>query len=60
MSSAVGLKICAITVAIKKYKSKIKEKKRGLDKILLAKAKLSTLEALTFKVLIDSVISDDE
>ena len=60
MSSAVGLKICAITVAIKKYKSKIQEKKRDLDKILLAKAKLSTLEALTSKVLIDSVISDDE
>ena len=39
-SSAVGLKICAITAAIKKYKSIIKKKKKKHDKIiLLAKTK---------------------
>ena len=38
-SSAIWLKICAIGAGIQKYKSKIKKKKRKLDKIvLLAKA----------------------
>ena len=41
-SSAIGLKVCAITVGIKKYKSIIKEKKKKHDKIvLLTKSKLS-------------------
>ena len=31
MSSAVGLKICAITAGIKKYKSIIKKKKKKHD-----------------------------
>ena len=40
MSSAIGLKICAITARIKNYMSIIKKKK--LDKIvLLAKSKLN-------------------
>ena len=40
-SSAIGLKICAITAGIKKYKSIIKEKKKKHDKmVLLAKSKL--------------------
>ena len=34
-SSAIGLKICAITAVGKKYKSIIKKKKRKHDKILL-------------------------
>ena len=59
MSSARGLKICAITAAIKKYKSIIKKNKH--DKIvLLAKSKLNSIEVLISKALIDSVISQDE
>ena len=60
-SSAVGLRICVITVVIKKYKSIIKKKKRKHDKIvLLEKSKLSRIEVLMFKVLVDSVIGHDE
>ena len=33
-SSAIGLKICATTAAIKKYKSIIKKKKKKDDKIV--------------------------
>ena len=33
--STVGLKICAITAGIKKYKSIIKKKKKNYDKIIL-------------------------
>ena len=57
-SSAIGLKICAIVAGIKKYKSIIKKKKKKLDKIvLLAKAKLNSIEVLISKALIDSDIS---
>ena len=50
-SSPVGLKICAITAGIRKYKSVLKKKEKKHDKIvLLAKSK-----ALT-----DSNISHDE
>ena len=43
-SSAVGIKICAITAEIKKYKSIIKKKKKKHVKIvLLGKAKLNTI-----------------
>ena len=60
-SSAIGLKICAITAAIKKYKPIIKKKKKKHDKIvLLAKSKLNSIEVLISKALIDSVISHDE
>ena len=60
-SSAIGLKICAITARIKKYKSIIKKKKKKHDKIvLLAKSKLNSIEVLISKDLIDSVISYDE
>ena len=46
-SSAIGLKICAITARIKKYKSIIKEKKKKHVKIaLLAKSKLNSIEVL--------------
>ena len=49
-SSAIGLKICAITAAIKKYKSIINKKKKKHDKIvLLAKSKLNSTEVLINK-----------
>ena len=57
-SSAVGLKICAITAEIKKYKSIIKKKKKKHDKIaLLAKTKLNTIEVVISRTLINSHIS---
>ena len=60
-SSTIGLRICAITAAIKKYKSKIKKKKKKYDKIvLLATSKLNTIEVIISKSLIHSVISHDE
>ena len=60
-SSAVRIKICAITAGIKKYKSIIKKKKKNYDKVvLLGKDKLNTIEVLISKALIDSYISHDE
>ena len=60
-SSAIGLKICAITAGIKKYKSIIKKKKKKHDKIvLLAKSKLNRIEVLIAKALIDLNINHDE
>ena len=61
MSSAIGLKICAITAGIKTYKSIIKKKKKQHDKtVLLAKSKLNSIEVLIYNTLIDSVSSQDE
>ena len=60
-SSAVGIKIYAITAGIKKYKSILKKKKKKHDKIVLfGKNKLNTIEVLISKSLIDSYISHDE
>ena len=60
-SSAVGIKICAITVGIKKYKSFIKKNKKKHDKIvLLGKDKLNAIEVLISKALIDSYINHDK
>ena len=60
-SSTVGLKICVKTARIKKYMSIIKKKKKKQDKIvLLARLKLSRIEVLISKTLIDSNISHDE
>ena len=60
-SFAVGVKICAITAGIKKYKSIIKKKKKKHDKIvLLRKDQLNIIEVLISKSLIDSYISHDE
>ena len=60
-SSAIVLKIGAITAGIKKYKSIMKKKKKKHDKIvLLAKSKLNRIEVLISKALIDSNISHDE
>ena len=48
-SSAVGLKICAIAIATKNYKSIITKNKKTCDKlVLLAKTKLNTIESLNF------------
>ena len=60
-SSALGIKICAITAGIKKYNSIIKKKKKKHDKIvLLGKDKLNIIEVLISKTLIDSYIGHDE
>ena len=59
-SSAIGLKICARTAGIKKYKLIIKKREKKHHKIvLLAKSKLNSIEVLISKELIDSVISYD-
>ena len=59
-NSALGIKICAITAGIKKYKSIIKKKKKKHDKIvLLGKDKLNTIEFLISNDLIDSYITHD-
>ena len=61
MSSAVEIKISAINAGIKKYKSVIEKNKKKHDKIvLLGKDKLSTIEVLILKSVIDSYISHDE
>ena len=60
-SSAIRLKICAITAGIKKSKSIVKKKKKKHDKIvLLAKPKLNNIEVLISKPLVDSVIIHDK
>ena len=60
-SSAVGLKIYAVTAGIKKHKSIIKIKKKKHDKIvLLAKSKLNSIEVVVSKALIDSAFSYEE
>ena len=57
-SSAVGLKICAISAGIKKYKSIIRENKNKNDKIApLQKTNWDTIEVLISKALIASHIS---
>ena len=57
----MGLKVCAITAEIKKYKSIIKRKKKKHDKLVfLAKSKLNRIEFLISKSLIDSSIAHDE
>ena len=60
-SSAVVIKISAVTAGIKKYKSIIKKKKNKHDKlVLLGKTKLDTNEVLISKSLIDSYIIRDK
>ena len=56
-SYAGGLKICAITEAVKKYKSIIKKKKKKHDKhYIVSKTKLISINILLSKVLIDLVM----
>ena len=60
-SSAKGLKICARTAGIVKYKSIIKKKKMKHHKIaLLAKSELNAIEVFISKALIDLVIIYNE
>ena len=59
-SSAIRLKICAITAGIKKYKSIIKKKKQKHDKLLLVVKSNLNSKVLISNALIDSVISHDE
>ena len=60
-SSAIGLKLCAITARIKKYKSIFKKNKYKHDEIVsLTKSKLNRIEVLISKSLIDSNITHDE
>ena len=54
-SSAVGIKLCAITAGIKKYKSIVNKNKN-----LVGKTKSNTIKVLIFKSLIESYISHDE
>ena len=58
-SSAVGIKIYAITAGIKKCKS-IKKKKNHDKIVLLGKDKLNTIKVLICKALINSYISHEE
>ena len=58
-SSAIGLKNCVITAGIKNYNAIIKKKQKKHDKIvLIAKAKLNSIEVLISKALIDSISYD--
>ena len=58
--SGIGIKTCAITVGIKRYKSIIKKKKKKHDEIvLLWKNKLNTIEVLISKTLIGPYVSQD-
>ena len=60
-SSVIGLKFCARTAGIKKWKWIIKKNKKKHDKIIfLAKSKLNSTEALISKILLDSKISHDK
>ena len=60
-SSEKGLKICAITAGIKRYKSITQNKKNNHDEIvLLVKSKLNSIEVLISKALMDSVIIHDK
>ena len=56
----VGLKSCAITTAIRKYKSIIKTKEEAWHLLLLAKIKLNNTDVLIFRTLIHSCVSHDE
>ena len=57
MNSVIGLKIYAITGAIKKYESIIKKKKKTWYNIV-SKSKLNRTEFLISKGLIDSNVSN--
>ena len=59
-SSAVQLKMCALTARIKKHKSIIKKRKKHDNIVLLAKTKLNAMEVLISKALIDLYINRDE
>ena len=56
-SSEVGIKLCAITARIKKYKSIIKKKKNHDKIVFLGKNELNAIEFLISKALTDPYIS---
>ena len=58
-SSAMRLKICAITTGIKKFKSIIKEKKKHDETVFLEKSKLNKI-VLISKASIESNINHNE
>ena len=58
-SSAIGLKVSAITAEIKNYNSIIKKKKHDKT-VFLANPKLNSIEVLISKALIDLNISHDK
>ena len=57
-SSAIRLKMCAITAGIIKYKSIIKKNKKKHEKIILLVI-INSIEVLISKALFDSNISND-
>ena len=59
-SSAIGLRICEITAAIKRYKSIIKKGKKALSYSVISKTKINTIEILLPKALSESYINHDE
>ena len=60
-SSAMGLKICAITTGIKNCKLIFKKKKKKHVKtVLLVKSKWNSIEFWISKTFIDAIISHDE
>ena len=60
-SYTIGLKMCAITAEIKKYKAITKKIKKKHDNIVLfTKSKLDTIGVLICKALLDSVIIHDK
>ena len=60
-SSVIGINICVITTQIKNYKSINNKNKKKHDQIvLLAKSKLTSIEVLICKALINSNISFDK
>ena len=59
-SSAVGIKICTVTVGIKKYQSIVKEKKKHDKIVLLGNDQWNTTEVLICSALMDSYICHDK
>ena len=58
---ALGLKICAVTAGIKRYKSVIKKnRKKAWEKSAVSKNKLNNIEVLISKGLTESYINHDE
>ena len=51
MSSKIGLKVCATTAGIKKYKPIIKKQKKMHKIVALAKSTLKTTEVLISKAI---------
>ena len=54
-SSAIGLKTCAITAGIKKFKSIIRKGKKQDKIVLLAKTKLNNTGVLIYKAVNDYI-----